>query len=79
MTTHLVDSLWSTHSALDVEGANVLPVLLEKRHQEVDCHLDVDDDLILRESNMSYGDTKAKHLLELELDGALDLGDLLLE
>jgi len=79
MKGNLVDSLGWSHSALDVERADVLPVLLEERHQEVDSHLDVNDDLILGQVDVSDGDTKAKNLLKLELNSALDLGDLFFE
>ena len=69
---------WS-HSGLDVERTDVLPVLLEERHQEVNSHLNVDDDLILGQVDVSDSDTKAKNLLKLELNSALDLGDLFFE
>jgi len=71
--------VWLAHSALDVEGADVLPVLLKEGNQEVDGHLDVDDNLVFSEADVSYGNTEAENLLELELDSALDLGNLFLE
>ena len=62
-----------------MERADVLPVLLEQRNQEVDGEHDVGSDLVLGHVDVSDGDTKAENLLELELDSALDLGDLVVE
>lgn len=73
---HLVKPEGLAHAALDVQAAHVLPVLLQKRHQKVDAHLDVDVQLLIGHSNIADGDTKAQHLLQLELDGSLDLIDL---
>jgi len=64
------------HGALDVQGSDVLPVLLEERHQEVDGGLDVVVQLVLGHFDAADGDTHAQHLLHLELDGALDLSHL---
>jgi hypothetical protein len=67
------------HGALDVERANVLPRLLEERDEEVDGKHHVGDDLVVGHLDVANGDTEAEDLLELELDRALDLGELLLE
>lgn len=68
------------HSATyDSQRANVLPSLLQKRNQVVDGQHDVRDQLILSHANVANGDTQAEDLLQLELDGRLDIGDLLLE
>jgi hypothetical protein len=37
----LVEPLDGTHRGLDVQGANVLPVLLQQRHQEVHRQVNV--------------------------------------
>jgi hypothetical protein len=66
------------HRGLDVDGANVLPSLLQQGDQEVDSHLDVDFKLVLSEVHVTNSDTEAKDLLQLELDGALEFVDLLL-
>jgi len=65
------------HGALDVEGFDVLPSLLEERDQEVDRHLNVDGQFQRLQGDVSDCDTDAKHLLQLELDGALEVVDLL--
>jgi len=62
-----------------VKRSDVLPVLLEERDQEVDGKHDVGKDLVLSHVAVSDGDTEAENLLELELDGRLDLVDLVLE
>ena len=45
--TSLVQAHGLSHRRLDVEGADVLPVLLQERDEEVDSHLDVDVELLL--------------------------------
>jgi len=72
----LIKTLGWRHSSLDGERANVLPSFLEKRDQVVDGQHDVSDELVLAHANVSNSDTHAEHLLQLELDGRLDLGDL---
>jgi hypothetical protein len=72
----LEDAVDRAHGALDVQGSDVLPVLLEERHQEVDGGLDVVVQLVLGHFDAADGDTHAQHLLHLELDGALDLSHL---
>ena len=53
-----------------------MPALLQQRDEVVDGQHDVADQLILRHADVANGGAHAQHLLELELDGALDLGDL---
>lgn len=67
------------HGRLDVEGLDVLPVLLQQGDEEVDGQHDVGEELVVGHLDVADGNTQAEHLLKLELDGALDLGDLLLE
>ena len=61
------------HGRLEVQSADVLPVLLKQRHQEVDGHLDVHEQLLLGHGDVADGNTHAQHLLQLELDGGLDV------
>ena len=75
----LEETVGLAHGGLDVERLDVLPLLLEKRDQEVDGKHDVGEELVVRHLDVTDGDTKAENLLELELDGALNFGDLLLE
>jgi len=75
----LEESLRLAHGALDVEGSNILPVLLEQRDQEVDGQHDVCGELILGHLDMADSDTHAEHLLQLELDGRLDVVDLVVQ
>jgi len=69
----LVDADGLAHGGLDVEGLDVLPVLLKKRDQVVDGHLDVDVKLLLILGHITDGDTHAEYLLELVLNGGTDL------
>ena len=73
----LEDTLDLAHGALDVDGLDVLPVLLEERDEEVNGQVDVGKQLSFRHLDVADGDTEAKGLLELELDGALDFVELL--
>jgi hypothetical protein len=73
----LVDSVDLTHGRLDVEGLDVLPVLLQEGDKEVDGHDDVLDDEILSETDVTNGNSDTENLLKLELDGTLDGVDLL--
>ncbi len=76
---HLVKALWWRHGCLDGQGSNVLPSLLEEGDEVVDGQHDVGDQLILSHANVSNGDTHAENLLQLELDGGLNVVDLALE
>jgi len=53
-----------------------LPVLLEQGDQEVDGHHGVGQELIGSHRDMTDGNTHAQNLLELELDGRLDISNL---
>ena len=75
----LEDAERRAHRRLDVQRLDVLPVLLQKRNQEVDRHLDVDEQLLLRHLNVANSNGQAENLLELELDLGLDIVDLALE
>ena len=73
---HLVEALWWGHAGLDDQAAHVLPALLEQRDEVVDGQHDVADQLILGHVHVSDSDTHAQHLLQLELDGRANFGDL---
>ena len=75
ITRYLVDTLWFSHSGLDGQGFNVLPVLLEERNQKVDWQVQVLDELIIRHWNITDSNVEAKNLFHLELDGGLDIID----
>jgi len=68
-----------SHRALDVQGSDVLPVLLEERYEEVNGGLNVVVQLLLSHVDASDSDTHAQNLLHLEFDGALDLSNLSLD
>jgi hypothetical protein len=76
---HLVETLGRRHGSLDGQGTNVLPALLQKRDEVVDGQHDVADQLILSHANIANSGTHTQNLLQLELDGALDFGDLVVE
>lgn len=73
--TRLVQALGGRHGSLDGKASNVLPALLEKGDKVVDGQHDVTNKLLLAHLDVADGDTHAENLLELELDGALDLVD----
>jgi len=72
----LVETLAGAHGALDVKRAHVLPVLLEKRHQEIDGQTDVGGQIVGLHGHVANGNGQTQDLLELELDGSLQLLDL---
>lgn len=76
---HLVQTLGGRHGSLDGQASNVLPALLQQRDQVVDGQHDVADELLLGHANVADSDTHAQNLLQLELDGRLDVGDLVRE
>ncbi len=76
---NLVQSLGRRHRRLDSQATNVLPALLQQRHQIIDSQHDVRDQLILSHTDIAHSDTHAQHLLELELNRALDLVDLVVQ
>jgi len=73
----LVDALRLAHGCLDVRRLQVLPVLLQEGDQEVECHHGVVADLVLVHLSVSDASTEAQNLLQLELDGGLELKNLL--
>jgi hypothetical protein len=72
----LVNALGLAHGRLDVGRLEVLPVLLEQGDQEVDGHDGVLADLVLSHLGVTDAGAEAQNLLELELDGGLELVDL---
>mmetsp|Transcript_17991 Transcript_17991/g.20612 ORF Transcript_17991/g.20612 Transcript_17991/m.20612 type:complete len:255 (-) Transcript_17991:12-776(-) len=75
-TLCLVDALRLAHRRLDVSRLEVLPVLLQQRHEEVDGQDGVLADLVLSHLSVADARAEAEHLLQLELDRRLELGDL---
>lgn len=72
----LIETLGRRHGGLDGQASHVLPSLLQEGDEVVDGQHDVTDELILGHTDVADGDTHAENLLELELDGGLDFGDL---
>jgi len=72
----LIQTLTGTHRALDVQRADVLPVLLQQRHQEVDSQTDVGGQVIRLHGNVADSHGQAQDLLELKLDGGFQFLDL---
>jgi hypothetical protein len=75
----LVQPFRGGHGSLDGQATDVLPTLLQQTDQVVDGHHDVGDQLVLGHANVANSDTHAQHLLKLELDGRLDVGDLVVQ
>merc|ERR1712054_41138 len=74
---NLIDAVRLAHGGLDVQSLDVLPVLLEEGHKEVDRNHDVGVHLVVRHLDVRSGDTEGQHLLELELDSGTDAVNLL--
>ena len=72
----LVETVGRRHGSLDDKAAHVLPALLEQGDEVVDGKHDVGDELLLGHLDVADSDTHAENLLQLELDGGLDLGNL---
>ena len=62
-----------------MEGLDILPVLLQQRHEEVHGKMDVLSQLLLSHLNVADGNIQAKNLLHLELDGGLQVEHLRLD
>lgn len=75
----LIQAVRLAHGALDVKRLDVLPVLLQQRDEEVDGKHGVGKELVVSHLAVTDSDTEAENLLQLELEGRLDLVDLLLE
>lgn len=58
----LVYLLGFPHGALDVERADVLPILLQQRNKEVDGKMNVGNQIIFTHLNMANGYSQAQHL-----------------
>lgn len=71
----LVQAARGRHGSLDDKAADVLPALLEQGDEVVDGEHDVANELLRLHLDVADGDTHAEDLLELELDGRLDLVD----
>jgi hypothetical protein len=71
------DLLGRAHGGLDVQHLDVLPVLLQQRHQEVDGKLHVQGDITSGHGHVGNAQGHAHDLLHLELDGSLGGLDLL--
>ena len=64
---------WLAHGRLEVERPDILPVLLEQRHEEIHGHLRIDEEFLLGHVHVAYGDSHAQHLFQLELHTRLHL------
>ena len=62
-----------------MEGLDILPVLLQQRHEEVHGKMDVLSQLLLGHLNIANGNIQAENLLHLELDGGLQVEHLRLD
>lgn len=61
-TKSLIEALWLSHGALDVESSDVLPVLLQQWHQEVHSQVDVVDQLFLSHLDMTNSHSQTQNL-----------------
>jgi len=72
----LEKALTGTHGTLDVERANVLPILLEERDEEIDGETDVGRQIVGLHGDVTRGHRQAEDLFKLELDRGLQFLDL---
>jgi len=70
---HLVDAHGTAHAGLDVQRANVLPVLLQEGDEEVGALVGVGHNVVLRHLHVGNGNSEGQHLFHLEFDGGLEL------
>lgn len=63
----------------DSQAPDILPALLQQGDEVVDSQHNVTDQMVLGHPNIPNSNTETQHFLELELDGALDISDLLRE
>jgi len=73
---NLEEALRGRHGSLNGKASDVLPALLQQGDQVIDGQHDVGDQLFLLHSDIPDGDTHTENLLELELNGRLNLVDL---
>lgn len=66
-TESLIEALWLSHGALDVERSDVLPVLLQQRHQEVHSQVDVVDQLFLSHPDVTNSHSQTQNLNMTEM------------
>ena len=66
-----------THGHLNVDGLDVLPLLLQQRSKEVESHDNVLSELLVGHLLVTDGDVEAGDLLELPLDGSSNISNLL--
>ena len=59
-----------------MQSLDILPVLLQQGHQKVNGNLDVGVDLLLGELNVGDGNSDGQDLLQLELNVATDVINL---
>lgn len=62
MEQSLIEALWLSHGTLDVESSDVLPVLLQQRHQEVHSQVNVVDQLFLSHPDMTNSHSQTQNL-----------------
>ena len=60
--TCLVKPLHWSHGGLDVQGPNVLPMLLQQRDEEVHGKMNVLDEVVFSHADVADGDRQAEHL-----------------
>ena len=75
-TAVLVQPLDRSHGGLDVQGLDILPMLLEQGDQEVHGQVNVLDQLFVGHVDIADGHRQTQDLLHLELDGGLEVVDL---
>mmetsp|Transcript_111 Transcript_111/g.238 ORF Transcript_111/g.238 Transcript_111/m.238 type:complete len:254 (-) Transcript_111:2-763(-) len=71
-----VDRERLAHGALHVQPLDIVPVLLEQRHKEVDGHKAVLPQFVRGHAHVAHGHSHAEHLLQLELHLAAHLRHL---
>lgn len=63
--SHLIQLLCWAHCWLDVESSDILPVLLQEGHKEVDTQGHIRSQLILRHADIANSNSQTEHLQHL--------------
>ena len=75
----LIEALGLAHGRFQGKRADILPVLLEERNQEVHGLICVGQDLLLGHLDVTNGDSKGKHLLHLKFNCAAHIINAILK
>lgn len=76
---YLVNALGRRHCSLDSQASDILPSLLQQADQVIYGQHNVGNQLILSHAHITHSHAHTQHFLQLEFDGRLDFGNLVVE